>query len=359
MFPPPPTTTFVKDGKLASAIKAATDANSKANKATFPCPFTIVDLGATLERTGAASLPIAGYLDDEEDYIASEAKVGIMYAAYCFRDFVSRFNQMNSAKDEADLFKQLRDTMNKPIEGFVPRVLGGAVPSSHRLPSYDKVVTAKKAGNRLNVEFRADFVNSLDAMIIPSDNSAAMRCVHGLGFSYLNGALATGGFFDDSKKKGPGLWVGGDFQMGKVWAPVRIDTDNDTSSSVGSTSDALARLIAVIITGGVLDKKACDEMRTRLASAAHPDRKKWPNGDQSWLTRDPVPQGFAQANVTHDKIGLGPLNAGGDTYSEGMVLNGVGKSGRNYVVSWQNLTPGTFDYSDVVSVLRDAIGRYE
>jgi hypothetical protein len=355
LFPKPVVpTTFIQSTKLQSALDAAA-ARSKPATGKFPCPISIFDLGPGPLGAGASSLPYGGYLDSEEDYIASEGKVGIMYSAYVFRDMVRRFNAANSPKNQADLFKQLRDTMNKPIEAAVPRVLGGAVPSPHRLPSYEQVLTATKVGGSLVVDFRTEFVQSLDAMIIPSDNNAAKRCVHGLGFSYLNGALAAGGFFDDST--GLGLWVGGDFQMGKVWAPVKIKTVNDGSSSVASTSEKMAELMASIVAGIVLDKAACDDMRDRLRSAAHPDRKRWPNGDQSWLTRDPVPDGLLPASVTHDKIGLGPLNAGGDVWSEVCVLNGVGA--RKYAVAWQNLKAGPFAFKDIVAVLRDTIAAYD
>src|SRR5262249_11499752 len=153
-------------------------------------------------------------------------------------------------------------------EACVPRVLGGNVPSSHRLPSYEQVLTATKIGSGVTIDFTNSFKQSMDNMIIPSDNSATMRCVHGLGLSYLNGALAAGNFFDDST--GLGLWVGGDFQMGKVWAPVRITTVNDGSSSVGSTSEKMAELMASIVTGIVIDSSSCQEMIDRLAMAAQP-----------------------------------------------------------------------------------------
>jgi hypothetical protein len=356
LFPKPVVpTTFIQSTKLQSAVDAAAAARSNSSAGIFPCPISIFDLGAGELGAGASSLPYGGYLDDEQDYIASEAKVGIMYSAYVFRDMARRFNAANSPNSQAELFKQLRDTMDKSIEASVPRVLSGSVPSSHRLPSYEQVLTAKKVGGNLVVDFRTEFVRSLDAMIIPSHNDAAMRCVHGLGFSYLNGALAAGNFFDDST--GLGVWVGGDFQMGKVWAPVRIKTVNDGSSSVASTSEKMAELMASIATGIVLDKASCDDMRDRLGSAANPDPERWPDGDQSWLTRDPEPVGLAPKSVTHDKIGVGPLNAGPLVYSEVCVLQGVGT--RTYVVAWQNLSRGVFDFKDIVAVLKDAITAYE
>jgi hypothetical protein len=345
LFQPAPKATFTADSKLQSALNGAISALKDPS-----VPISIVDLGATV--AGGASFRFAGASDDEEDYIASEAKVGILYAAYVFRDMVRRFNSANAPTNQADLFKQLRDTMTPMIVAAVPRVLGGTVPSSHRLPSYEKVLTTTQVGGSLVVDFRTDFSKSLDDMIIPSDNNAARQCVHGLGFSYLNGALAAGGFFDDST--GRGVWVGGDFQMGHDWAPVRIATVNDGNSSVASTTSAMVRLIVSIVTTNVLDTSSCDDMNARLKSAAA-------GPDQPWLTRTalvPTALVIPRSSVTHNKLGLGPLNSGGDVFSEGSVLSGLGRN--NYAVSWQNLTPGKpSQFADVAAVIRKTIGSYE
>jgi hypothetical protein len=317
-------------------------------------PISIVDLGPTL-FTGGSSFPIAGFRDDEEDYIASEGKVGILYAAYAFRDMVRRFNTARRPKDQTDLFKQLRATMSKPIASSVRRLLSKPIPPSQRLPTYEKVLSARKLGGTLTVEFLPAFVKSLDDMIIPSDNNATMRCVHGLGFSYLNGALAAAGLFNDST--GKGLWVGGDFQMGKVWTPAKIATANDTASSVASTSDAMVRLISLIVSNNLLDSTSCQEMSDRLILSATV------GPDTPWLTRPglvPPPLTLDRANVSHNKLGLGPLNAGAKVWSEVSVLNGLGSTGRNYAVAWQNLTPLLVSkFTTVAAIIRGTITAYE
>ena len=183
-------------------------------------------------------------------------------------------------------------------------------------------------------------------MIIPSDNGHAMKGVHGLGFAYLNGAFADGGFLADPL----GFWVGGDFQLGKVWPPVRIPTDNDGKSSVASTSDACVRLLAMMVLGGVItnDKDARNNMRKRLVKAAE-------GVDVPWLTRGDVTNHFAKSEVTHNKLGKGPLNAGGDVFSEATILKGVGKT---------SLSPGQTCSRPAItdinsSPLRDTIREYE
>src|SRR3954452_1745753 len=106
LFPPAPTTSFVKadflQAALDHAVKAAC-ARKDVSSDVFPVPISIVDVGSG--GTGASSLRYAGFHDDEEDYIASEVKIGVLYAAYVFRDMVRRFNLVVAPKDPADLFK--------------------------------------------------------------------------------------------------------------------------------------------------------------------------------------------------------------------------------------------------------------
>src|SRR5262249_30628027 len=212
-----------------------------------------------------------------------------------------------------------------------------------------------KLGAALTIDFRPDFVKALDDMIIPSSNYAAMRCVHGLGFSYINGALAAAGLFDDST--GEGLWVGGDFQMGKVWAPAKIETANDTASSVASTSAAMVQLMGLIVSNNLLDTTSCQDMSDRLILSATA------GPDVPWLTRPglvPAPLTLDRSNVSHNKLGLGPLNAGGSVWSEVSVLTGLGTNGRNYAVAWQNLTPALVSkFSAVAAIIQNTITVYE
>ena len=53
--------------------------------------------------------------------------------------------------------------------------------------------------------------------------------------------------------------------------------------------------------------------------------------------------------ITHSKIGLGPLNAGGDVASDAAILNHNG-TGQQFIVVWQNL-PHTNDYHNAMSFL--------
>jgi hypothetical protein len=67
---------------------------------------------------------------------------------------------------------------------------------------------------------------------------------------------------------------------------------------------------------------------------------------------------FAKSEVTHNKLGKGPLNAGGDVFSEATILKGVGK--KTYALAWSNLqSTGNYGFDEVVAVIRDTIREYE
>ena len=83
--------------------------------------------------------------------------------------------------------------------------------------------TVKALGKgKLDIHLASSYMHDLKLMIVNSDNDAAGRCIHGLGFAYLNGALEDGGFFNSKDKKG--VWAAGDFHHG--WTPVRIPCGN-------------------------------------------------------------------------------------------------------------------------------------
>ncbi len=195
LFPAAPATKFTKNDKLKNALAAAIGSRTTAAKGAFPIAITLIDLGSADldgDTSAPASLAFGGFRDDKEDYNASVAKIGILYAAYIFRDMVRRFAlvnppavKMNDAQAQATLFKQLRDTLGAAIDTASKRVHGGTAVKAHRLPTYESVFKVKTAGNGLEINFTTAYSHSLDQMIIPSDNGHARNCVPGLGFGYL------------------------------------------------------------------------------------------------------------------------------------------------------------------------------
>ncbi|HEX9945539.1 MAG TPA: serine hydrolase [Thermoanaerobaculia bacterium] len=326
---------------LDNAIAAAEKAR-KLKAGTFPVRFTFVEV-----TNASGSFPSAGYLETVTDYIASEAKVAVMYAAYALRDMVRRFAAVKGAWSAGDLFVKLAREMNPSIAAASRNVARSLVMEQHRVPSYQNVFAATGLG-KLRVSFSPAFDKALEGMIVPSNNNHAATCVHGLGYGYLNGSLDAGGFFDPAI--GRGLWVAGDFQQGKKWPYVRIASRNDGLVAQAGTTRDMAKLVSLIMTDRVLDAESCGEMRGRLARAAK-------GIDTPWVARTGI---FKPGTITHNKLGLGPLKSGKNVRSEVSVYQSPVAKGRRYVVAWQNLVElWPVGFADIARIIKATITEFE
>ncbi len=350
LFPPAiadPMSTNDKMGRALSAAIAAVESRKGLSSGTFPVPMTVADISSN-----AGPFPVAGYREDEEDYIASEAKVAVMYAAYVLRDMMRRFATALNIKTATELFGQI-SRMNGAIRKIIPPALRGAprITDRHLFPSYSTTFATKPSGGTLDIQFTSTFDRALEGMIVPSNNARAADCVHGVGYGYLNGSLSAGGFFDPTTQKG--IWVAGDFLGGTNWPAASIvNTANDGPSAQASTTRAMARLVSLIATKRALDSGSCDEMLGRLHRAST-------GPDVPWIVRA---GGLRLAVVTHDKIGQGPLKKPGSPLvdSEISVLTNPVADGRKYVVAWQNLlNNSTIQFSDIAKIILETITAYE
>jgi hypothetical protein len=184
-------------------------------------------------------------------------------------------------------------------------------------------------------------------MIVPSHNGPAATCIHGVGYGYLNGALAAGGFFEPLKRQG--LWVAGDYQT--TWPYVRINSINDGPVAQAGTTRDMAKLISLIMTDRLLDPASCGEMRSRLARSV--------TGIATWVARTGL---FSSGTITHNKVGVGPLKSGRYVWSEVGVYKSPVASRRRYVVAWQNFAAhltGAWPIEDVAKIIKTAITQYE
>lgn len=411
LFPPPPSISFVKDGKLdggvtsaiatltgslnrsnttrAASAQAAADAVAHApphsaarasavaaekiakKAAAFnwkvPIPFSLVIID--LDDGGTNTLKWGGYKADELHYIASSPKMGCMYAAFALRDMVRRFWSMEKMAEGVNaltkklggkpmalpgsLVAGLHSQMDPEIETAAPKLLA-SVSKGERLPSYGQVFTTPGKGFGSNPSFNGHFESSMRAMIVPSDNGGAGRCIRGVGYGYLNGALAAAGLFGDKAK----VWLAGDY-VGQ-YHYVRINSANDGGVAQAGTALGMGQLLALIMNRGVVfdDAEAYVTMHRLLADAAK-------GVDQPFLSRDFKDDSVDASvriplnKITHAKLGQGPLKTGSDVRSEAFRLAGLAKPHKNYVVSFQNVNARETSLDHVGFVLRRAIELYE
>lgn len=347
LFPPKPADPLVTDPKMQMALTNAVNKLEKARKlklGTFPVRFTLVDV-----TNGSGSFPSAGYFETVVDYNASEAKVAVMYSAYALRDMVRRFAAATGA-NSGNLFVQLAKQMDPAIIKASPKIALSLLMDGHRVPSYKDVfaLTPSTWGHRVTASFSPVFDQALEGMMVPSNNVKAGTCIRGIGYGYLNGALAAGGFFDPSIDRG--LWVGGDYQQGKIWPYIRVVSRNDAWVAQAGTTRDMAKLVSLMMTDQLLDPASCAEMRGRLARAVR-------GPDPPFVARVGV---FRPGTITHNKIGFGPLKSGKPVLSEVGLYQSPVKSGRRYVIAWQNLVGNSRSgVVDVAKVIKDTITEFE
>ncbi len=158
------------------------------------------------------------------------------------------------------------------------------------------------------------------------------------------------GLFDP--KTMTGVWLAGDY-VG-TYPYVRIASDNDGAVAQAGTALASAQMITLILNNAILDPFACADMRKLLAAATR-------GIDQPFLSRDTVQKEFRIPldQITHAKLGFGPLKVGGNVLSEMFRLENLGKPGRAYAVAFQNVNEKESVLADVAWMIRRTLALYE
>ena len=347
LFRATPADPLAVDTKFQNALQAAvtTLETSKGMAAgTLPVRFTLVDVTGVTPPFKAAF-----FKETLEDYIASEAKVSVMYSAFALRDMVQRFADNTGVTTMTDLIKELKARVNPWIKKAVKKIESAPnITDTHRLPNYAACFDGAMVTGKLKISFKTSYLTSLEDMIIISDNGQAGASVRGIGYGYLNGALAAANCLDLTNLNG--LWMGGDYSKGAIYPYVRIPCINDGTTAQGGTARSMAALVSLIFSKKLLDSDACDEQLDLLHRSV-PE-------DPPWLSRDGSPLG---GKFTHNKLGVGPLgSAGPSVFSEVSILKNPVANGKQYVVSWQNLKGvNPIAFKDLAKLVKDAITAYE
>jgi hypothetical protein len=369
LFPTAPSIAFTEDDKLKRAVASARDELKTARNGVTPAfRLAIIDLG------GDSPLKWGAHEPDTMDFIASEAKIVALYGAFALRDMVRRYaigsklrifataagavaGAIFGAKPPpkpakpVSLFDGLRAEINPAILAIADPLLVHAR-ESERLPNYERMFVAPPDGIP---DFTGQYKNWLRDMIVPSSNTGAMECIHGIGYAYLNGAMKEALLFKDGK----GPWLAGDFIGQYTYA--RIDSQNDQAVAQAGTALSIAKLMAIIMRHAVaLDGDAFAQMEALLHAAVS-------GPDTPFLTRNPPDftdnaLRIPRDKITHIKLGLADLkarNGGQQVGSEVWRLQGLFKPDKVYALSYQNLDWTKTSSEDVAFMIRRAIQIYE
>jgi len=277
-----------------------------------------------LGKAGAGPLfRHAGIRSLEMHFSASVLKVAAMYAAHELRRSCNMLAAASAAKTQADLFAELRRSLDPQIEPVVPSLRIRSLPPAKRLPKYEQIfVPAPLGGGGWSLAFAPRFGKAMREMIVASDGRASGTCITSLGYSWINGTLRSGGFF---APPATGIWLAGTYAG--LLPAVSVPTVNGRSAAA-TTCFHMANLLAHMARGTLVDDSSSKDMLSLLGDAA-----KNRHSAIDWAAQGLPKQPYT---VTHSKIGIGPLKGGGVILSEATILT-HGPSGNRFAVIWQNV----------------------
>jgi len=350
---------FGTDKKLDDALAKAIDAGSGKS---WRVAFAIVALDPDGKR------PMAQFRGDEEHYGASMIKVAALYSAFELRKVVKAVaKELAAAATKRDLLPQIARYLNPLIMAKAgtmnafKAVKGehGDLLKANACPQYASVfdVLSASPDPGFTVKFSKAFENHMDQMIKVSSNNDAAETIHGSGYGYLNGALASAGLLDASSFTG--IWLAGDYAdpaYANKYPYFRVDSVNDKRVAQATSVTQFAKMYTLMADSKLVDAASSKEMLEYLHRAVTYKH-------EVWIDRtidDGVPQGGldpSEFTVTHNKLGVGPLKTNESVYSEASILQ-HNATGRRFVVVWQNLLLDNTVWAPVAQVIRRTIRGY-
>ena len=299
--------------------------------------FAIAKLGSTTDR-----VDYAGHKENEMSFSASLLKVALLYASF---ELVARVNKLAptlTATSPADFFSKVSGSFAQEVRSSVPFI----PPGDWREVKFAEVLAATEdAPGKYSVRMRKtphrdDLV---DIFARQRSDDGARNCVRRLGFSYVNGALAAGGFL--SVKNKSGIWLATDYLADGVpdgWPFVYVPVSTGGRSSVAMTALAMAHLFTAMHQRRLVDPASSDEM---IGIFSRGPRAAW----LSLTTTNPASMSFA---ITGAKVGhLASADAKvGVVKSEAAFLKRK-RDDTPFLAVWQNLAEGA-NNDDTIPVYR-------
>jgi hypothetical protein len=153
-------------------------------------------MGTALVEVGRRSNLTYAFNFTKTAFAASLPKIAAMYAAFYLQERLKAIKGALGTASLAQVEATLRREWKAEIKSTVPRSVGD-------FPDLTAIFSST------GFAFKANFQNDLNAMMKESDNWAAGRCIHRIGYDYINGALTYGGFYSAVDKSG--FWLAGDY----------------------------------------------------------------------------------------------------------------------------------------------------
>jgi len=319
----------------------------------------------SLEKPGAQ--PVGHFRGDREFFGASMIKVAALYGLFELRNTLRDIaKELGSNTSISELLADAANYLNPKIMANLSHLpalkgIGKKVAVPQFAEAFKPVALSPNLG--FTVEFASAFapeiagptkepVGHIEKMIVVSNNTSAARCTHACGYGYLNGAIASAGFFEPGK--GLGLWLAGDYldtQEIAKYPYYRINSDNDGMVAQASSPLHLARLLTLLHDGVLFGKNAganAEMLKVLAKAAVYPE---------VYIDRG----SGVDFTVTHNKLGVADLkkeNGGYDVESECSIVT-HNASGRDFVVVWLNFIANDAEgFDPIAHVVRDTLNEY-
>jgi len=213
-----------------------------------------------------------------------------------------------------------------------------------KLPEYQKkmkineilMITPTSDSGVLSFDLKKQHRADLNAIFADQlQDWAARACMHRLGYSYVNGALAAAGFLDLGAKNG--IWYAND--LGGGWPQFHVPVATRGKSSAAMTALAMANLLTAMHRGTLIDQTSSREMMRIMSQGG------------SWVSKAAYARSLSFTS-TGAKVGHHPSADAkvSSVKSEGAFLK---HNSVPFVAVWQNYPDASPDViSDVINVYR-------
>jgi hypothetical protein len=371
-FPSPSPNPFTGDATTQQKLQSNLDAAIASGPGTsWRTPVCIAAL-PNADGTGSACV-VASFRPNENHYTASLAKLCAMYAAFELRETMRAIAaELGANATPTNFIAQAQTYLNPLILAKAGPILAqatldphskAAVSASNKVPSYDTMFTVTAAGSGVAVNFSPGYLGNLQQMISVSSDPDSEACIHGVGYGYLIGALASAGFFDTTTKTG--LWLCGDYSFFQHWGALTIDTVNDAKASAVATVSQLVKFLTLLFlsggllyTGSVKDAPDASNPQGTAMGRARAGMLALFQSAGSWLTDASFAPSFPLTfSVVGAKVGRGPLKQGSEVFSEAEILQHKA-TGRRFATAWQNFVKGSDGFDPIAHVLQNTIEAF-
>jgi len=227
------------NAQLATAMQTVRGTLSAANKTRLDKVSIIV-----VRLTPSGTMDFAGVRETDMFFSGSLLKVTLLYASF---ELVARVNELAkqiTAGSAMDFFTKVNQDFDHKIANAVPKI----TPGPWRKAQFDKALAATPtAQGKFQVALSTEHDKDLRTIFaLQNQNVGARECIHRLGFSYVNGALAAAGFLGLESETG--IWMATDFVEDNPpgpgnWRSFNVPVVTNGTSSAAMTTLSMAHLL--------------------------------------------------------------------------------------------------------------------